>query len=157
MKIAAAALTEEELFARVAAAIRQISGHKPERIIPDARLYEDLGIYGDDGHGLFEMLHERFEMDWTGLDLRVHFGSEGLGAPLPWQVTQSAGYFEHQPLTVAQLMAALCQGRWPESPVVPAPVGQRRMLHAASWVQIGILGLIVLAVAVVMIGGAVGS
>ena len=138
MKIAASSLTEGELFVRVAAAIRQISGQKPEKITPDARLLEDLGIYGDDGHELFEMLHEQFEMDWTGLDLRVHFGSEGLGAPLPWQVRESPGYFEPQPVTVAELVGALRDGRWPESVAIPASAGQRRNLHLASWVQFGI-------------------
>ena len=157
MKIAAASLSDDALFGEVTAAIRQISGQKPEKITRNARLLEDLGIYGNDGHALFELLHEQFEMDWTGLDLRVHFGEEGLGAPLPWQVRESPAYFEHQSMTVAELMAALRDGHWPESPVIPAPAGQQRMLHAASWVQLGILALFLGLAAAVMIGRAVGS
>lgn len=157
MKIAAASLTDEQLFDRVAAAIRDISGHKPEKITREARLLEDLGIYGEDGHELFEMLHEQFEMDWTGLDLGVHFGTEGLGAPLPWQVKESPDYFQHQPVTVAALMEALRCGHWPESAVVPAPARWRRELHVASWVQFGIFAFFFLVLMVVLIGRAVGS
>jgi hypothetical protein len=125
MKIAAASLTEEVLFARVTAAIGNISGQTREEIRPEARLREDLGIAGDDGHELFVLLHERFEMDWTGLDLRLHFGDAGQAA---------------QSLTVAALIAALKAGRWPDFPAIARPRAARVRLQAASWAALLILG-----------------
>jgi hypothetical protein len=141
MRIAAASLPPEDLRARIVAIIGSLSGQKPERVVSEARLREDLGICGDDGYELIAELDEKFVMDWTGLDLGVHFGAEGLGAPLPWQVKRSAAYYVPQPLTVGQLADALRVGRWPGSPMISRPIRQRVELHAASWIQFGLFAI----------------
>jgi hypothetical protein len=141
MKIAAASLPSEDLHARIVAIIGHISGQGPERIVSEARLREDLGIHGDDGYELMTELDGQFIMDWTGFDLGVHFGMEGLGAPLPWQVKHGTAYYVPQPLTVGRLAGALRAGRWPGSSMIPRPIRQRVELHAASWIQFGLLVL----------------
>ena len=135
MKTAGAALSEDELIARVTGTVGEAAGVAPETIGPDTRLVEDLSLYGDDGYYLIVRLDEQFEMDWDGFDHGIHFGWEGLGAPLPWHVKQSPGFFEPQPLTVGQLASALRRGRWPGTPKVLRSKARRIELHVLSWVQ----------------------
>lgn len=139
MKTNAALLGDDELFRRVASIVHFVSGAPLDRIRREANLNDDLGICGDDGYELIETLDEHFVMDWSGFDRGVHFGAEGIGAPLPWQVSRSPNYFQRQPLTVAHLMAALKAGRWPGSPRIPRPRRARAGLYAASWMQFGIV------------------
>ena len=138
MKIAAASLTEEQLFDRVAGAIRDISGQKPEKIRREARLFEDLGIYGADGHDLFEALHEQFEMDWTGLDLGLHVGVEARA--WPWQARERSDGFEPHPLTVDALMDALKAGRWPVYPRIEPPRGVAIRRQIIGWAAVVFVG-----------------
>lgn len=139
MRGADIAPAEEEVFRRVMHAVRDISGHPEDRITPDARLMEDLGIYGDDGYELIRVLDDQFEMDWNDFDVSVHFGMEGLGAPLPWHLADSAAYLQHQPITVAQLVDAIGRGRWQGTPRLPRAPAQRWSAWGASWIQFGCL------------------
>lgn len=156
MKIAAASLSDDALFEAVAAIICEVNGAKRADIVPEAALAADLGIAGDDGHALFERLHERFEMDWTGLDLGLHFGDGGLGPPLPpWRL--GAARYEHQPLTVAALIGALKAGRWPDLPKVERPRGARVRLQAASWTMSLVMGGVAVTAVVALLSRALGS
>ena len=153
MKIPAATLSEEEVFGRVAQAINHVSGVRLEEITPEARLREDLGVYGDDGDDILCLLDGQFLMDWEGIDPGVHFGVEGVGAPLPWLVKRSPDYFEPQPLRVAVLVDSLRVGRWPKSPRLPISASRRFRLHVASWLQFGLLVVPVVAVLAVWLFG----
>jgi hypothetical protein len=42
----------------------------------DSELYQDLGIAGDDGYDLFVMLRDRYNADFSSLDLDAYFGDE---------------------------------------------------------------------------------
>lgn len=131
MKMAAASLTDDALFGRVAATIHEISGIRHDRIVPHANLV-DLGIYGDDGYDLVVALDDEFAMTSGEFDLGIHFGAESWGAPLPWQVTRSSEYFAPQPLTVAQLVETLKCGSWPDTPKVPRSKALRIELYIVS-------------------------
>jgi hypothetical protein len=131
MKIAAASLSDDALFEAVAAIIVEVTGVKRARITRETRLSEDLGIHGDDGHDLFEALHNRFEMDWTGLDLALHVGREG-GA-WPWRLHEGADVYEPEPLSVGMLIDALRAGRWPEFQLLPRTRGALIRQKAIAW------------------------
>jgi GAF domain-containing protein len=131
MKIAAASLSDDALFEEVAEIIHEVSGAKRARITRDARLSEDLRIHGDDGHDLFEALHDRFEMDWTGLDLELHVGKEGHS--WPWRLHEGAGGYEPEPLSVGMLNDALRAGRWPEYQLLPRARGAAIRQKAVAW------------------------
>jgi len=131
MKIAAASLTDDTLFEEVAAIIVEVSGVKPGRITREARLSEDLRIHGDDGHDLFEALHDRFEMDWTGLDPGLYVGREG--GDWPWRLHQGSRAFEPEPLSVGMLIDALRAGRWPEFQPRPRTRGALFRQKAVAW------------------------
>lgn len=52
------------------------SGIKPESILPDHRLLQDLGIDGDDAVELINSIARRFQIDMTGFDIEAYFRSE---------------------------------------------------------------------------------
>jgi hypothetical protein len=157
MKVAGRTLDEEGMVARVRQAVHEISGVPLKRIEADTGIFDDLRVYGDDGHELIARLDSQFEMDWDGFDLGIHFGWEGLGAPLPWRVRQCPGYFEHQPLTVRQLADALRRGRWPGTPRLPRSKARRIELHIVSWVQFGLVAGAALMVVALLLASALGG
>ena len=119
---------------------------------------EDIGIYGDDGYDLIQELDERFEMDWEGLRLGVHFGSEGLGPPLPpWRVRGSDFWYEPEPLTVERLVRDLRAGRWSGTALVPLRRRTRLNLFIASWTLFIVFAGSLLTAAIMMIVGAVSD
>jgi len=134
MKLRAADLEEEDVYRLVSEMVERISGTKPEKIRPDARIAEDIGLYGDDGYDLIQELDEKFEMDWGGLRLGVHFGSEGFGPPQPpWRVRGSDFWYRREPLTIERLVRELRTGCWSGTALVPLDRGARRELLLASW------------------------
>ncbi|WP_114951644.1 DUF1493 family protein [Sphingosinicella terrae] len=154
MKVSACDLDEMEVLERVKQAVREISGCPPEQITPEARLWEDLGIYGDDGIDLLEQLDSQFVMDWEGLDAGVHFGMEAIGPPLPpWHVKRSPVWFEPHPLRVAELAQALRAGRWPGSRHETASLWRRGNVLLASWILFVFLAAGVLVTFGAMING----
>jgi acyl carrier protein len=59
-------------------------GKKPEKLQPDARLQDDLGLAGDDAVELFKSFEKRFSTDCSSLWFKweKHFGPEGGPSPL---------------------------------------------------------------------------
>ena len=134
MKADGAALSDDEVFTRVAATVQKLTGLPPEHIDLKSRVAEDLGLWGDDGWDLIERLDEEFQVDWEGFDGGIHYGWEGFGPPLlPWHVSRSPFVFEPQPLILRDLVQAIRERRWPGTPRIPAPLGRRLSVHAASW------------------------
>jgi hypothetical protein len=154
MKIAADSLSDGELFARVAATIHEVAGTPLGSVAPESRIGEDLGVWGDDGIDLLEVLDNQFVMDWSGIEPGLHFGDEVQAHP--WKVQESAAWFERQPLTVGALMEALRAGRWPEIARIERPPASRARLRVASWAMFlfaGGLCLTILAVVLIRLLG----
>src|SRR5688572_20591580 len=121
MKVDGRRLSDEEVFAAVAKAVHEVTFVPIDRIQSDSRIREDLRVSGDDGWDLIQELDEQFQMEWDGFHGSIHYGWEGLGAPLPWHVADSPYVFEPQPLTIGQLVEAIRCGRWPGTPKIPRP------------------------------------
>ncbi len=141
-------------FERVRAIIADQMGVKRDRITMDADLAGDLGVDGDDGVELFEALDDAFTVDWTGLDLGVHFGGEGWGLPLPWRLKDHCAMFETQPCTVADVVRAVDSGRWHGSRRIPRPRVERTVVYLMSTLQLLLLGLLLGLAAAVLLGKA---
>jgi hypothetical protein len=156
MKLNGRVMSDAAVTERVIAIVSDVSGAPLERISSDTRLYEDLGLYGDDGAELMSDLHERFELDWLKFDAGVYFGIEGLGAPLPWHLARSPALFQPQPLTVRQVVEAVRRGCWPDTPKVPVSPQKRASVYAASWIQFGLLALAVLVLLVSLLASLLG-
>jgi acyl carrier protein len=79
MKIArdVAAMADADLLERVRALVAEMSCVRLDRLRPETRLEEDLGITGDDAAELLQAFAERFGVDMTGLSFHKHFGPEG--------------------------------------------------------------------------------
>lgn len=88
------------------------AGVEQSSIKLESDLRSDLGISGDDGDELFEDLNEVFNVDWSELDLGVHFGNEGSGPPLPWHLNGNCLMYEVQPCKVSDIVRAVNEGRW---------------------------------------------
>jgi hypothetical protein len=84
------------------------------------RLYQDLGVYGDEAHDYMQTLSERFGVDLSGFDFDEYFPREfpggnwvertirwlvpGLGKPRPAS--------QYRPITLAAVEKAIDVGRW---------------------------------------------
>lgn len=67
-----------ETEATVIDLIVKVMDLQPEEVRLSSRLFEDLGIDGDDAIALFEQIQKRFGTDLTHLCWREHFGPEGM-------------------------------------------------------------------------------
>ncbi len=105
-------------FDRVRDIVADFAGLDRGRIAMESDLVEDIGIAGDDGEDLFLELDRAFEVDWTGLDLGVHFGNEGLGLPFPWHLKNNCVMYEPQPCRVSDIVRVVETGRWPGTRVI---------------------------------------
>lgn len=67
-----------ELYARVSAFVADQRGESEEKLTPDTRLQDDLGVDGDDGFELIEAFCEEFEIQNTSeINLTKYFAPEG--------------------------------------------------------------------------------
>lgn len=138
--------TTNSHFEKVREIIAEYSGKNLSSIMIDSDLSRDLGISGDDGHELFARFGEAFDVDWTGLDLGVHFGNEGWGLPLPWHLRNNCTMYEIQPCRVSDVVQAVETGRWPGSKLIPRPKSARVSLYTKSILQHGFVwGILLIA------------
>ena len=68
----------QEVFSGVRAMVAKKSGIKPESLLLDHRLLQDLGIDGDDAVELMDSIARRFQIDMAGFEFEAHFRSEPL-------------------------------------------------------------------------------
>lgn len=61
----------------ITALAAQFTGKEPGDIAPGARLYADLGLAGDDAHGLMAVFQDRFKVDMSGFVWLRFFDDEG--------------------------------------------------------------------------------
>lgn len=143
---------EQTTFDKISEIIADVAGVDRARISMASDLRRDLGIAGDDGDDLFAAIGDAFDVDWTGLDLAIHFGNEGFGLPLPWQLRNNAILYEPQPALVSDIVQAVDTGRWPGTSRVPRPRAKRATLYLLSIVQIAVgVGVIVAVVATLLV------
>jgi hypothetical protein len=135
---------ETSTFSAIQKILSDQFGLDPGRIALHSDLQSDLGIHGDDGDELFEALDKAFDVDWSGLDLGVHFGNEGSGLPFPWQLKNNCVMYQTQPCRVADLIRAVDEGRWPETKLVPRSKTERRRLYVQSTLQFALYALIIM-------------
>jgi Protein of unknown function (DUF1493) len=83
-----------------------------ERLRPETRLEEDLGMTGDDAYDCLREFAERFGVDMSGLEFHRHFGPEGCN-PL-WLFYTPAWLVNHgeYPVTVDHLVRVAQARRW---------------------------------------------
>ena len=145
--------SENPAFERVSEIIAEIMGIDRTRITIDSDLIEDLGIAGDDGDDLFTAFDNAFDVDWTGLDLGVHFGNEGLGLPLPWHLKNNCVMYETQPCKVSDIVQAVESGRWQgTTKLILRSRSERVTIYLLSSFQLAFIGgMLIAAVGVLFI------
>jgi len=79
-----------------------------DRISVESRLYQDLGIWGDDAAELFLEYSEAFSVDMTGFELAKHFPGEANF--FNWAIPGRKSRFV--PITVRDLVEAAKQRKW---------------------------------------------
>lgn len=82
-------------------------GCDPSRLTPDTRLFEDLGIDGDDAEDLMRDFASHFTVDLTGYEHLQHFGPEAGWSPIAIHPSGLS-----VPITLVCLAEAAAAGRW---------------------------------------------
>jgi len=85
-----------------------------ERLEPQTKLEEDLGITGDDAWELLQKFGERFDIDLASLEFYKHFGPEGWGCNPLWLLCPPPGMSDYRkyPVTVDHLVRVAEIKRW---------------------------------------------
>ena len=92
-------------------------GVEQGRVQPETRLYEDLGVNGDDSDDLLREFAAKFHVDLAGYDHGAHFTGEGMWPWDPlvllWRVVRHGRLsVERIPLRVGRLIRAAEEGSW---------------------------------------------
>lgn len=135
---------QHNTFEAVQAIIAESTGVKPKKITMETDLRGDLGVRGDDGDELVEALCEAFDVDWNDFDSGIHFGNEGFGLPLPWQLENNCAMYEVQPLSVGDFVRAVAFGHWHGTPRTLLPLAKRREIYLYSILQHSCFGLAII-------------
>ena len=122
----------DKIFEEVRDIIAEFQLVDRSTITMDTDICMDLGVAGDDGNELFTKFDEAFEIEWTGLDLGVHFGNEGWGLPPPWQISNNCVMYHDQPCRVSDVVQAVETGRWPGTKLVRRSDNECRSLYRQS-------------------------
>ena len=101
----------DEIFLKVQGILYTSQGIRFEKLTWTADLSKDLRIAGDDAYLLFLEFDKAFNVDWSGLNLGVHFGGETITLPPPWALNWLL--YKHQPFRVCDLVDAIQAGKWP--------------------------------------------
>ena len=104
-------MERNRLFERVRDLIIAETGAEPVDVVPEARLFEDLGISGDDAESLVVQFANRFQVDLKGFEFSRYFYGEPHLCDLGAQKRSPK-----EPLTVAELVAAARRGVWATIP-----------------------------------------
>ena len=115
-------MAEQALLDQIVALVSRTSGVPADRIRPETRLAEDLGVDGDDADELLDAYARRFGVDLAAFEFSRYFGEEpNLMAFAHWVRDLWRGDARPtRPLTIAMLAAAAERGRWVEDGP-PAP------------------------------------
>jgi acyl carrier protein len=101
---------DPEIERRVRDIVADNRGGRPEELRLDATLQEELECYGDDAVELFLALQKEFGIDFTGIQWKRHFRSEGVFIPLAF--LYPSWWTAVLPITVRDLVRAASSKRW---------------------------------------------
>jgi hypothetical protein len=89
---------------RVLRLVASMTGIKREELVPTARLFHDLHVYGDDADELLMAIKDEFGVDFSGFEFSDYFTSEPNDSVF-WQfVTRKWVRKEKLPFTVSDLV-----------------------------------------------------
>jgi acyl carrier protein len=109
---------EDDVYLRVRDFVAEYLGERKEKLSPDSRLLQDLGVDGVDAGELLEAFTETFSVDMTHFPFAKHFGPEAGFDPFYYLYTL---LFKRQkwrpiPITLRDLADAVRNKRWAEGP-----------------------------------------
>ena len=88
-------------------------GVKEERLGPDTRLAEDVGMDGDDAGEFLDAFRDEFGVDMAGFDFDLYFGGEGFFPPLYlYWLLFDRRKLRSIPVTLADLAASAEAKKW---------------------------------------------
>lgn len=140
----------------VTALVAQFTGKEPGDIAPSARLYADLGLTGDDAHGLMAVFADRFSVDMDGFVWLRFFDDEGWDFPGPAMVLAArllstrfderwtAVLAAERESTIAHLAEVATRGAWFDPP--PGPTRPRQPPLTLPLSILALAGVVFLAV-----------
>ena len=106
-----------------------LSGYDVQSITINTRVYQDLGISGDDASELLEKIHLQFGTSFDGFRFVDYFPNETEALWLHW--FRWLGLNSKKELTLLHLASVVESGRWSE-PSVLIPGTQYRIDAAAG-------------------------
>jgi len=114
---------------------------KPERLSGATRLFEDLGMDGDDGVEFLDAFGQEFGVDMAACDPSDYFGPEAtmLLDDLILLLTDGAR-LRHTSLTLADLEGIAASGIWFKPDRAPVPLSPLRV----AWILIAGSGMLAL-------------
>lgn len=119
-----------DIYAEIVDFIHVELGIARERLHPELRLAQDLGVDGADGLEFVEDFARRFRVDLTGFEPTQYFGPEAAANPMPWLWWRIRNAWPQFPsITLADLEVAARAGRWDP---VPRPGFRRAAADAMA-------------------------
>ncbi len=114
---------------------------KPARLSGSTRLFEDLGMDGDDGVEFLDAFGQEFGVDMAACDPIDYFGPEAVWPPseLILLLTDRMK-LRHISLTLADLEGFAASGVWFKPDRAPVPLSPLRV----AWILIAGLGMLAL-------------
>ena len=105
---------DPELPARIVQFVREFWTTPSEKLRPETRLEEDLGITGADAAEFLEAFAREFQIDLTDIEFHKHFGPEGSGPRLLWprSLKKQMRDFGKYPVTIGHLIDVAVAKRW---------------------------------------------
>ena len=97
-------MNREEVAAGVCAIIARKTGLQSARLTDEVRLFEDLGVDGDDAEELLLAISEAYPIDFSRFRFSRHFAAE------PTLLRLFSQRPKTEPLTVSALIAAAMSG-----------------------------------------------
>lgn len=131
--------TTNQIFDGLKPLIVDQLGVGAEKVTLESSFQNDLGVCGDDGTELFEMLGKHYNVEWHGLNIGVLFGNEGLGPVPPWALKNNCVLYENQPCEVRDVVKAIKTGKWEATPMILKPKTERFIIYITSYLITGIL------------------
>ena len=125
-----------DTLAEITALAAQFTDKEPADIAPSARLYADLGLTGDDAHGLMAVFADQFKVDMSGFVWLRFFDDEGadfVGPALVLAARLISTRFDERwtavlaaerEITLAHLAKVADRGAWFDPP--PGPTRPRQ-------------------------------
>ncbi len=143
-------------LSEITALAAQFTGKEPADISPSARLYADLGLTGDDAHGLMAVFADQFKVNMDGFVWLRFFDDDGadfVGPALVLAARLLSTRFDERwtsvlaaerEITLTHLVEVAARGAWFDPP--PAPTRPRLAPLALPLSTLALVGLVFLAV-----------